>query len=133
MAATAITIGATVAGALPILLPLAQNAVVWVEHIFGAGSGTQTKLPVATSIVQQVADKLSAAGTIQGILDPTAIGSIVQTAVGILQAEGVLNPTAASAIVSASSALLKPAPAASPVPAALAGTAIKLTGTFTIG
>jgi hypothetical protein len=94
MAAAALPV---LAAAAPILLPIVQNLVMGVEHLFGAGTGP-TKLDTVLKALTPVAAALSTAGTITGTLDAPSLTALVQSVVSNLKAQGVLNPSTAAIV-----------------------------------
>lgn len=94
MAALAIPI---IAAASPLLTPLIQSLVMYVEHRFGAKQGP-TKLDTVVNAVLPVAVSLATAGQIPGQLDAAHVAAMVEAVVQRLKDAGVLNPETAAVI-----------------------------------
>lgn len=99
-----------IASGIATLAPLVKPLVLWVENLFGKGTGA-TKLATVSEAVQVVANKLATAGTIQGLPTIEQITALVQGTVDDLKAKGQLQGPAPVTVTAGAPA--KGAPASS--------------------
>lgn len=80
-----------IAAAAPLLKPVIENLVLGVQRLFGHNNGTDTTK--AASVIEAalvIADKLSTAGKIPGVVDATTIATMMETIISELKAKGLL-------------------------------------------
>jgi hypothetical protein len=84
-----------ISAAAPLLAPLIVGLVKRVEGLFGAKTGA-TKLATVATATKAVADALSGAGKIPGVLDDPAIVALVEAVVQSLKGQGQLDAETAT-------------------------------------
>lgn len=108
-----------ITAAAPLLTPLIETLVQKVEGLFGAKNGA-TKFQSVLDAVLPIAQQLSTAGKIPGPMDPTAIGTMIETVVQNLKAQGQLPSGSATTAVPVAATAMTPG-------------AYSFSGTFKIG
>lgn len=86
----AIPLALTAISAIPQLVPVIRNLVLDIEKLFGKGTGP-AKLQAVTDASKVVADSLSTAGKIPGLLGQSELATMAEMVVQQLKAEGKLG------------------------------------------
>lgn len=137
MAAAAIITGVSVAAqAAPLIVPAIKDLVMFFQNRFGHNNGTgQAKRDAVVEATQVVADKLSTAGQIQGVLDKNTILGLVEGVVQVLKASGALpSDSITTPLLPATPTSTQPQTSAPATIQGLAsGVPVTIVGTITIG
>lgn len=80
-----------IAAAAPLLKPIIEGLIMNVQKLFGHDNGTgPTKAASVIEAALVIADKLSTAGKIPGVVDATTIATMMETIINELKAKGLL-------------------------------------------
>lgn len=88
-----------IAAAAPLLKPVIKDLVLNAQKLFGHNNGTgSTKAQTVIDAAVSIAEKLSTAGRIPGLIDPSSIAVMVESIVQELKGSGVLPSDAGGAV-----------------------------------